>query len=96
MDNKNNSQYAEVKKGKGGNPSPVSRKGVPNKATKELKDMILGALDDAGGQSYLAQQAFENPSAFMSLIGRVLPKEIKADVEHSGVVATLIELVSLK
>lgn len=70
--------------------------GAENKTTAALKDMILGALDDAGGQSYLAQQAGANPSAFMSLIGRVLPKEIKADVEHSGVVATLIELVSLK
>jgi hypothetical protein len=48
-------------------------KGSKNKATKALKDMILGALSDVGGQQYLARQAEENPVAFMSLIGKVLP-----------------------
>lgn len=57
-----------------------SRKGIPNKVTKELKEMILGALDDVGGQEYLARQAEENPTAFMGLIGKVLPKDVKAEV----------------
>jgi hypothetical protein len=48
-------------------------KGVPNKATKALKDMILGALDAAGGEDYLQRQADENPGPFMALIGKVLP-----------------------
>jgi hypothetical protein len=48
-------------------------KGSKNKATKALKDMILGALSDVGGQKYLERQAIENPVAFMSLIGKVLP-----------------------
>jgi hypothetical protein len=61
-------------------PPGGSRKGKPNKVTKELKDMILGALDDAGGQVYLAQQALENPGAFMALVGKVLPKNIEANV----------------
>lgn len=55
-------------------------KGATNKATKELKDMILGALDDAGGQEYLRVQAIENPTAFMGLVGKVLPKDITAKV----------------
>lgn len=55
-------------------------KGTPNKATKELKEMILGALDQAGGQEYLAMQAIENPGAFLALVGKVLPKNIEADV----------------
>lgn len=59
-----------------------SRKGVPNKTTKALKDMILGALDKAGGEDYLTTQATDNPSAFLTLIGKVLPSEIKA--EHTG------------
>jgi len=53
-----------------------SRKGVPNKANGELKEMILGALDRAGGVKYLHEQANANPSAFMSLIGRVLPMTV--------------------
>jgi hypothetical protein len=55
-------------------------KGVPNKQTKALKDLILGALKDAGGQKYLADQANSNPSAFLSLLGRVVPQELKADL----------------
>ena len=57
------------------------QKGTTNKATKELKDMILGALDDAGGQEYLRLQAIENPGAFLTLVGKVLPKDINAKVE---------------
>ena len=52
-------------------------KGTPNKVTKELKDMILGALDDAGGQAYLFDQAKENPTAFLTLVGKVLPTTLQ-------------------
>ena len=58
-----------------------NRKGVPNKVTKALKDMILGALDGAGGQEYLQRQADANPVAFLTLLGKVLPAEIKGQVE---------------
>lgn len=56
-------------------------KGAVNKNTKALKDMILGALDQAGGQDYLVKQAKINPQAFMGLIGKVLPQELKNQVE---------------
>ena len=55
-------------------------KGVPNKLTKAIKDMILGALDDVGGQKYLVQQAKRNPVAFIGLLGRILPHELRASV----------------
>jgi hypothetical protein len=64
-----------ILKNTGGRP-----KGAPNKITKALKDMILGALDDAGGQEYLLEQAHKNPKAFLSLVGRVLPSEIKTTI----------------
>ena len=54
-------------------------KGTPNKTTKALKDMILGALSDVGGQKYLAEQARENPTAFLTLIGKVLPLQVTGD-----------------
>lgn len=57
-------------------------KGVPNKVTKALKAMILGALDDAGGQQYLATQATANPAAFMTLVGKVLPLTLAGDPEN--------------
>jgi hypothetical protein len=51
-------------------------KGTPNKATKEIKQMIEGALHALGGQKYLEQQAMENPVAFMGLVGKILPKDM--------------------
>lgn len=55
------------------------QKGAPNKVTAALKEMILGALDDAGGQAYLAKQAKENPGPFLTLLGKVLPTTIAGD-----------------
>lgn len=54
-------------------------KGVPNKITGDLKAMILGALDDAGGRKYLMGQATQNPGAFMTLVGKVLPLQVSGE-----------------
>ena len=43
--------------------------------------MIRGALDEAGGQAYLVQQAKDNPTAFLALVGKILPKDINAKIE---------------
>jgi hypothetical protein len=59
-----------------GNAGKGRPKGSPNKFNATLKDMILNALNDVGGQSYLAQQASMNPSAYMALLGKVLPMQI--------------------
>ncbi len=53
-----------------------SRKGVPNKVTADLREMIKGALDAVGGQRYLEKQASDNPTAFLTLVGKTLPKEL--------------------
>jgi hypothetical protein len=52
------------------------RKGTPNKLNADVKAMILGALDDAGGQEYLTKQAKENPTAFLTLVGKILPLQV--------------------
>lgn len=55
-----------------------SRKGIPNKVTKDLKDMILGALHRAGGEDYLLQRATDdNPTPFLALVGKCLPKDLQ-------------------
>ena len=61
-------------------------KGVPNKANKALKEMILGALKDAGGQKYLLNQALNNSNSFLALIGKVLPSEIQSHQQGNIVV----------
>lgn len=57
---------------------------MPNKATKQLKDMILTALDNAGGASYLERRANDprTASAFLALIGKVLPMTVIGDPDN--------------
>lgn len=69
------------------------KKGEPNKNTGQLKEMILTALSDAGGVAYLVRQAQENPTAFLSLVGKVLPLQVNASVDQN-VTITRIELVA--
>jgi hypothetical protein len=55
------------------------QRGTPNKSTQAVKDMILEALAQKGGADYLARQADENPAAFMTLVGKVLPLQVTGD-----------------
>jgi hypothetical protein len=56
-------------------------KGKPNKITRDLREMIMGALDDAGGRKYLTMHADENPVAFIALLGKVVPKEVSLNAQ---------------
>jgi hypothetical protein len=58
------------------------QKGTPNKINAALKDMILQALDEAhqdGAVAYLKSQASANPTAFLSLVGKVLPTQLTGE-----------------
>jgi hypothetical protein len=68
-------------------------KGAQNKTTKALKEMILGALDQAGGESYLLQQARENPNAFLTLVGKVLPTTLAGDPNNPVTVTTIKRVI---
>lgn len=70
-----------------------NRKGSPNKSTKQLKDMILTALDGAGGAEYLERRANDprTASAFLSLIGKVLPMTIQGPGANGEHTFTVIE-----
>lgn len=61
---------------------PGRPKGSPNKMPNKLKEMILEALDRAGGVEYLIAQAGENPKTFLLLLGRVLPLQVTGDAEN--------------
>lgn len=72
--------------GNGGRRAGAGRpKGVPNKLNATIKEMVLGALGDVGGQRYLADRALDQPVAFMGLLGRVLPLQITG--ENGGALA---------
>lgn len=65
-------------KGQSGNPRG-RQKGTPNKLTGELKNMILTALANKGGVTYLEAQADLNPNAFLTLVGKVLPLQVTGE-----------------
>lgn len=71
------------KSGRGANlqngPGKGRPKGALNKTTKQLKDMVLEALDKAGGVAYLAEQARKSPGPFLALVGKVLPHQITGE-----------------
>lgn len=56
-------------------------KGAQNVMTKTVKEMLLGALDELGGQTWLVEQARAEPRAFLTLLARLIPTESAASVE---------------
>jgi hypothetical protein len=58
------------------------RAGSQNKITKALKEMILDALEEAGGQDYLVSMANAQPAAFLALLGKVLPTTLAGDPKN--------------
>lgn len=66
------------------------RSGTRNKVTGALKDMILQALSNVGGTQYLETQAHDNPNAFLQLVGKVLPLQVKQDGADPVVPAAVI------
>lgn len=70
--------------GKFGKGNPGKPKGATNKVTKELKEMILQALDNAGGVDYLTERAQDprTSSAFLTLVGKTLPMTVKGPGEN--------------
>lgn len=64
-----------------GNPGGPGRPaGKMNKINADIKSMIITALSEVGGVNYLKEQAMENPTAFLGLVGKVLPKEVHIDL----------------
>jgi len=54
-------------------------KGTPNKNTVAIKDMVVQALDAAGGADYLLAQAHQNPNAFLSLVAKLMPTQVAGE-----------------
>ena len=95
----------EAKTKHGGRRTGAGRKkGVPNRITADIKAMVLGALDRAGGEEYMLEQARNNPNAFLTLVGKVLPTQItgpndgpvQVDAKYSGLPAHIMEMIGKK
>lgn len=65
-------------------------KGTPNKTTALVKDMVSKALDAAGGEKYLVKQSKENPVAFLTLVGKLIPVQVGGDPEGNAIVINIV------
>ena len=76
-------QGAETKRKRGGR-----KKGVPNRITSDIRNAISQAFSKAGGVNYLVEQSRLNPQAVLTLLGKIVPAEVKAQVEANLTVIT--------
>lgn len=67
--------------------------GALDKNNKQLREMILEALDEKGGVQFLVECASSHPQAFMSLLGRVLPTQIQGDPNAPVIAGITVQLV---
>ena len=67
-------------------------KGSKNVVTRELAAMIDGALSALGGEKWLVATAIDEPAAFLTLLGKRLPK----DVRIGGGLKLKVELVPIE
>jgi len=69
--------------GRGGKRAGAGRKkGVPNKLTANVREAIQKAFLEAGGESYLVKIAKEDPRTFCTLLGKLLPTQVDAQVDQ--------------
>jgi len=80
--------------GKGQPKTGGRKKGTPNKVTGDVKAMVLDALERAGGVDYLLTQSANNPNAFLTLVGKVLPLTVAGDPTNPLQTVTRVELVA--
>ncbi len=60
-------------------------KGASNKLTKTVREAIEAAFDKVGGADYLAKMAVDQPVAFMSLLGKILPQQVNMNTKGEGI-----------
>ena len=83
-----------------GKGNPGKPKGATNHLTRDLKEMIQQALDNAGGVQYLTERAQDprTASAFLTLVGKVLPMTVQGPGEGGAHVfqKIVVEIVKAK
>ena len=81
-----------------GKAGPGRPNGSKNQVTNVLSEAILLAGKNVGDGSlvaYLENVARDHPTAFVALLGKLLPRNITAELNHHEQV-TVIELISLE
>jgi hypothetical protein len=69
--------------GRGGKRRGAGRKrGVPNKLTAHIREAVENAFVEVGGEDYLVKVAKEDPRTFCTLLGKILPTQVDAQVDQ--------------
>lgn len=63
--------------------------GSLDKGNSLIREMVVSALDKAGGVKYLTSIAASHPAAFLSLVGKVMPVQIEGAGPNGEIQATL-------
>lgn len=74
---------------KKGDPRPANggrKTGTPNVVTRDLRVMILNALERCGNEDWLQELAETNSGAFAALLKGILPKPIEISGPEGGAI----------
>ena len=63
-----------------GNAGKGRKRGVPNKTTASVQAALTEAFERRGGVDALIKWAEEDPTEFYKLWGKLIPKDIKAEL----------------
>lgn len=66
--------------------------GALNKTTRTLKGAIEKAFAEVGGAAWLVELAKSDPRSFVALLGRLLPSEVKAEVNTKGELKIIVNV----
>ncbi len=86
---------APYAKGQSGNPAG-RRPGTPNRVTAVVREAVLAAFDEVGGKDYLVQVARNEPKVFCALLARLVPTQVRAELETTLPVVVLRDYTGLE
>ena len=69
----------------------AGRKRPHRKLTIDVKEAIAKAFELSGGVDYLVQVARDDPRVFCALLQKIIPTEVKAEVNVSGKLVDAIQ-----
>lgn len=68
-------------------PAGSGRKaGTPNRITRKVREALIAAFDELGGEEYLVQLGRDDPATFARLLSRLIPNVIAARMDRDEVV----------
>jgi hypothetical protein len=61
----------------------IMRNGAPTRFKGDVKEAMLKSFHAGGSQKWLTRLMFEHPAVYASLLGKLIPVEVAATVNHN-------------